>query len=440
MRRAFPIGFTLIEMLVAMTASLLLLGAVMTIFQILGDTVRKSRQMGDLDSQICSFKGMILNDLAGVTARKTASGLDCPADPAQGASGYFEIIEGPNSDLLDFSVTPPYDRSTNDPGPTAASNDRIVGDSDDLLFFTTQNVAGNPFYGKFEDATIEAPQAEVIYFCTPTPDTSNPTLYTLRRRQLLIVGSFSTPTPPFDSNSSQAFSVWGNNWATFFDRFDLSVRLESGRIILNSGEDLLARTNRFAHHPLLSGTNVAISKLDLSAGSGVWSILPLSGARAGEDILFTNVLAFDVKVVDEKPDVRERRTTTTARLQPGDSDFWIIGDTAELAPSGDVYVDLGFNAGRPVGKPAVTWGYFCNYGTGTSAHVLAALANTSRTYDTWSKLYMTNNTSDDGNLVVDVDEGPPYPAALPGIQITLRLYDSNSKTIKQTTISQTFKR
>jgi prepilin-type N-terminal cleavage/methylation domain-containing protein len=431
-------AFTLIEMLVAMTASLILLGSVMTIFQILGETVRKSRQMGDLDSQICSFKGIILNDLAGVTARRSAAGLDCPANAGVGASGYFEIVEGPNSDLLDFSVNPPYDRSTNISGPTPASNDRIVGDTDDLLFFTTQSVSGNPFYGKFDDGTIESPQAEVAYFCTPTPDTANPTLYTLRRRQLLIVGSFSTPTPPFDSNSSQAFSVWGNNWVTFLDRYDLSVRLESGRIILNNGADLLARTNRFAHHPLLSGTNVSIAKLNLAPGSAVWNVLPLAGSRSGEDILFTNVLTFDVKVVDNKADVRERRTANTSRLQPGDRDFWSSGATAEIAPAGNVYVDLGFNAGRPNGVAAVPWGYFCNYGSGTGTHVLSGSAGTARTYDTWTTLYMTNSLSDDGNLVVDADEGPPYPTALPGIQITLRLYEPSSKSIRQTTITQSF--
>lgn len=439
MRRGRRWGFTLIEMLVAMTASLILLGAVMTIFQILSETVRKSRQMGDLDSQICSFKGMILNDLAGVTARSTSLGLDCPADPAT-ASGYFEIIEGPNSDLLDYSVTPRYDRSGNVPGPTADSNDRIVGDTDDLLFFTTQSVSGSPFYGKFDDATIESNQAEVAYFCRKTPGTANPTLYTLHRRQLLIVGSFSTPTPPFDSNSSQAFSVWGNNWGTFLDRYDLSVRLENGRIILNGGGDLLTRRNRFAHAPSLSGTNVSLTKLNLVPGSGVWSVLPLAGSRVGEDILLTNVLAFDVKVVDNKSDVRERRTTDTARLQPGDFGFWTIGSAAEILPLGDVCVDLGFNASRPNAITAVPWGYFSNYGSGTSTHVLAGSAETNRTYDTWSLQYMTNNVSDDGNAVVDADEGPPYPAPLPGIQITLRLYEPSSKAIRQTTITQSFRK
>ena len=433
MRRTRKQAFTLIEMLVAMTASLILLGSVMTIFQILGDTVRKSRKMGELDSEICSFKGIILNDLAGVTARRSASGLDCPANAGLGASGYFEIIEGPNSDLLDFSVTPPYDRSTNMAGPTGASNDRIVGDTDDLLFFTTQSVSGNPFYGKFEDSTIESPQAEVAYFCTPTPGTANPTLYTLRRRQLLIVGSFSTPTPPFDNNSSQAFSVWGNNWATFLDRFDLSVRLESGRIIVNSGMDLLARRNRFAHHPSISGKNVAITKLNLAPNSPV---LTLGGSRAGEDILFTNVLAFDVKVIDNKPDVRERQTATTARMQPGDEQFWVSGTAAEIVPSGNVYVDLGFNAGRPAASQPVQWGYFANYGPGV--HGLSGSATTARTYDTWTTYYMTNSLDDDGIGGADDDEGPPYPTPLAGVQITLRLYEPSSKAIRQTTITQSF--
>jgi hypothetical protein len=439
MRRIHIQAFTLIEMLVALTASLILFGSVMTIFQILGETVRKSRQMGELDSQICSFKGIVLNDLAGVTARRSASGLDCPANAGVGASGYFEIIEGPNSDLLDFSVTPPYDRSTNMAGPPGGdSNDRIVGDTDDLLFFTTQSVSGDPFYGKFEDATIESPQAEVAYFCTRTPDTANPTLYTLRRRQLLIVGSFSTPTPPFDNNSSQAFTEWGSNWVTFLDRYDLSVRLETGRIILNGGTDLLARRNRFAHDPSISGANVGIAKLNLAQNSPVWNVLSLAGTRSGEDILFTNVLSFDVKVIDNKPDVRQRQTTNTARMQPGDLDFWTSGTTSEVVPSGNVYVDLGFNASRPAGFQAVSWGYFGNYGSGTSSHVLSGTVATSRTYDTWTTHYMTNSLSDDGNAVVDDDEGPPYPTPLAGIQITLRLYEPSSKAIRQTTISQSF--
>jgi hypothetical protein len=71
--------------------------------------------------------------------------------------------------------------------------------------------------------------------------------------------------------------------------------------------------------------------------------------------------------------------------------------------------------------------------------VLSGAPQTARTFDTWSRQYMSNNISDDGNNVLDDDEGPPYPTQLSGIQITLRLYDPRSKIIRQTTIVKSFK-
>jgi prepilin-type N-terminal cleavage/methylation domain-containing protein len=118
-------GLTLVEMLVAMTASLILFGAVVTVFQILGDAVSRSRRTGRLDSDMCSLRLQLQQDLAGVTANKDTNGLLCEVDSGS-VTGYFEFIEGPNNDLIDYSVVPPYDRSTNASRVWCASGSELV--------------------------------------------------------------------------------------------------------------------------------------------------------------------------------------------------------------------------------------------------------------------------------------------------------------------------
>jgi hypothetical protein len=427
-------GLTLVEMLVAMTASLILFGAVVTIFQILGDAVGKSRRAGRLDSDLCSIRTRLQQDLAGATANRSADGLQVEINSGS-VSGYFEVIEGANSDLLDYSVSPAYNRATNIAGPTAASNDRIVGDTDDLLLFTTRNVTLDPFVGKFGNTTLTAEQAEVAYFCRPTdgtPAPTNPKLYTLYRRQLLIIGGF--PRPPFASDGSMPFTSWGDFYATY----DLSARREdlgaSGvRIVLNTANDLQRRRNRFAHDPVCSGTTRDLHPLLPNHPNNV---LALAGTRQDEDVLATNVLAFDVRMLD--PQAVERQRTEdplTVRMQPADQLYW-TKKSNNLATATPVYGDLGFNAFAAFHPDANTApGVFSGYGR--SGNCLVGTATTSRTYDTWTSLYVSNLQDDDNNgMVDDAPERAPYSQPLGGIQVVIRLYDSDTKTVKQATITQ----
>lgn len=424
-------GMTLIEMLVAMTASLILFGAVVTILQILGDAVGRSRRAGRLESDMCSVRTRLQLDLAGVTANRDANGLQVEVDSGS-VSGYFEAIEGPNSDLLDYSVNPAYDRSTNDAGPRAVSNDRIVGDTDDLLFFTTRNVTLDPFMGRLGSETITADSAEVAYFCRPTPNTSNPTLYTLYRRQLLIIGGY--PRSPFSSEGTMALPMPDTtfsytspavraNWNAFYNLYDLSARRENNVLVLNTANDLQRRRNRFAHDPLCSGgaQDQILLPLD-TRNENPHSVLALDVPRQDEDVLATNVLAFDVRLLD--PEAVERQAGNTVRMQPGDRDYWTT--ITNLADSNPVYADLGFNAFAAFhGRPSVP-GDFSGYGR--PGHSLSGAAATNRTYDTWTSFYAAINS-----------ERAPYSAQLGGIQVTLRLYDSQTRSVKQATIRQSFK-
>jgi hypothetical protein len=419
-------GLTLVEMLVAMTASLILFGAVVTIFQILGEAVSRSRHAGRLDSELCSIRTRLQQDLAGVTANKDANGLLCEVNSGS-VSGYFEVIEGPNSDLVDFSTGTPFNRATNAPGPTQQSNDGIVGDTDDLLFFTTRNVMLDPFIGKFGSTTASAEQAEVAWFCRPTPGTSNPTLYTVYRRQLLIVAGFR---PPFASDGSMPWT----SWPVFYSLYDVSARREDRgtdgvKFVLNTANDLQRRRNRFGHD---AGNLADISPIPSPASA---ASLAFTGARENEDVIATNALAFDVRLED--PRGQERQIIgQTVRMQPSDEKYWLTNNN--LVTTTPVYGDLGFNAFSTAQSGAAPGDFG---GFGRAGHRLTGSGTSARVYDTWTSFYATNNQDDDGINGTDDDaERAPYPDQLPGIKIVIRLYDPDTKSVKQATIMQSLRK
>ena len=418
-------AFTLVEMLVATAATLILLGIVMTMFEILGEAVNESRTVGELEAQLRTVSTLLQQDLLGTSVNADSRGLTCPADSSTG-NGYFEVIEGPNTDLWDSSGSG-FDKSGTTPGPGNSSDDRIVGDTDDLLFFTTQSISQEPFSGNFGiNSTTTSADAEVVWFCKPTPNSSNPTLYTLYRRCLLVVGQF--PESPFDSQGSKPYT------SDFFELYDLSARCEvsngNQRMQLNTLQDLLLRRNRFAHYDF----SMTDPPFVLASVIATRPVLAFSGSRIGEDVLMTNVLSFDVRLLD--PTASERRLGVT-RLTPGDKDYWAASLNSGSSP---IYVDLGYNSSNTTSTPANS--DFSGYGMNN--HRLQATKTTHRTWDTWSNSYTTNGIDDDlisdvNNISIDNStELPPYSSQLQGIQITIRCYDPSSKKIRQTTVINSF--
>ena len=419
-------AFTLVEMLVATAATLILLGIVMTMFEILGEAVNESRTVGELEAQLRTVSTLLQQDLLGTSVNADSRGLTCPADSSTG-NGYFEVIEGPNTDLWDSSGSG-FDKSGTTPGPGNSSDDRIVGDTDDLLFFTTQSISQEPFSGNFGiNSTTTSADAEVVWFCKPTPNSSNPTLYTLYRRCLLVVGQF--PESPFDSQGSMPYT------SDFFELYDLSARCEvsngNQRMQLNTLQDLLLRRNRFAHYDF----SMTDPPFVLASVIATRPVLAFSGSRIGEDMLMTNVLSFDVRLLD--PTASERRLGVT-RLTPGDKDYWAASLNSGSSP---IYVDLGYNSSNTTSTPANS--DFSGYGMNN--HKLQATKTTHRTWDTWSNSYTTNGIDDDlisdVNTTISIDnstELPPYSSQLQGIQITIRCYDPSSKKIRQTTVINSF--
>ena len=435
-------GMTLVEMMVATTMSLIIMGIIAQLFGMLGKGVTGSRSTLTLSEQLRAVGNTLRTDLAGLTVPTLP-----PAAPDSDV-GYLEIIEGPAID---------------DPGLPRTS---LTGDCDDSLLLTTRSL-GNPFVGRFENGAIESQFAEVAWFCVEAPvqPVAGSTLYTLHRRQLLVI--------PYVG--AGAFSASGSNWirgslSTVSGTYDLSLRAvpaggtDPPYLLPNSLTDLTKRENRFLHN--LSGTisNANYPYDDFSQNLAATG--PHTALRAGEDVALTNVVAFDIRLFE--PNVAVKVTpANTAALVPGDPGY----PSGSSTPAKGGYIDLipsltssatSVGAVFPtVGVPAFqTHGVFV---TGTSgANNSQSLRPTVGTktfgiYDTGSLHYESNGVDEDndgstdegadgvdsnGDGVID-DAGeretsPPYPVALRGIEVRIRCYEPQSRQVRQVTVRHTF--
>jgi prepilin-type N-terminal cleavage/methylation domain-containing protein len=444
-------GMTLVEMMVATTATLILMAAVAQVFAVFGSALSDSRSMVELDARIRTVAARLRSDLAGATARPLP-----PLDP-QAGEGYFEIIEGPLNDLS-----------------ASVGTSNLAADTDDVLLFTTRN-SDTPFLGRSGNSGgfVESTAAEVAWFLRPTVTdttttppkyTSNPTTFTLYRRQLLVVGLAGFA--PFSSNANTAPAT---SWSSFFEQYDISARVTtSGTVTPNTLSDLTRRESRFLHSRVTAAFPFPfVLHQDYPAPDGL-VFTGASSSRVGEDVVLTNVLSFDVRVFDP---VAPIDVVADAAVGPGDRGA--TGGTGSAASG--AYVDLG-NA-SPAG-PSGLAPRFSGYGdpkAGTGANGLVGSATDRRTYDTWSTHYESNGIDEDKhpNAIDDDNDGtvdepdenygpdqgsdgldnnndgqvdeiaeqetsPPYPYPLRGVEVRIRCYEPASRQVRQVTVRHTF--
>lgn len=468
-------AMTLVEMLVATAATLILMAAVAQAFAVFGSAITGSRGVLDLDARMRSVAWRLRSDLAGITVRPV------PPITPESAQGYLEIIEGPASDVEDIT------------GTVLAAN-AFVGptDVDDILLFTTQS-ANPPFTGRAPGTgqSFESTVAEVAWFARPTPGTANPPTYTLYRKQLLVMGYVGVPPFSGGDTNSVDWATAGSSWSALYNSpCDVSVRREGNTLVPNTLADLSRREARFLHN--LSGVAVfpyfflggnshqavvtgnptqlpaALAGLTfdpvLNVDDDSDSTADEAGERAprqGEDVVLTDVVAFDVRVFDPGALVTQEVVSPgpplvlkPTPLVPGDDNTVYTGG----ASSGSgAYVDLGHGFSGNSLLPSGMTPHYAGVGqpVGSSSDTLE------RTYDTWTLAYEANGRDDDNqygidqafdgednaiggvanNLIDDPAEfetRPPYPYPLRGIEVRIRCYEPSSRQVRQVTVRHTF--
>lgn len=401
-------GMTLIEMLVATTMTLIIMGVVAQLFGFVGNGVSASRASLEVSAQLRSVAHKLRTDLGGITVETL------PPVRADSDSGYLEIIEGSGTD-------------------TSLGLAQLVGDIDDVLMFTTAS-HGTPFVGQLGSAstTIESPYAEVAWFCQPAGAAADGTpLYTLHRRQLLVMNYVGDDGGVFHGANSNSIA---DALPAAYTGYDLSLRrdLNLNRTFPNGLSDLTKRENRFLHN--FTGAVSAVAFPYENTLTNLGTNGPLSGTRTGEDIVLTNVLAFDVRVFDPTAEVLESAGAGVA-MTPGDPGY--ASGASFLSPVYGAYVDMGVT------------------GAGHFGIMNASSKLSDTTYDTWSTHYEfnginedgvsvadqgTNGIDDDGNGIIDDEQetSPPYPYPLRGLEVRIRVYEPSSRQVRQVTVRHTF--
>jgi len=492
-------GLSLIEVMIALTMTLIVLGAMITIFSRASREMSYKRAMMELHSRLRVPAELLRSDMERVTVELRPWALESSPD------GYFEYIEGPRRDTSDFTanLTIIAGRPVLIP-----STEAIRGDFDDIIAMTVRS-DGVPFTGRWVNAageivTIKSNMAEVIWY-TDFLDRNGDGLLSINepvsvyRRVLLIRPDLA----PADLRTINNVPL---SQQSFFLANDISVSFASGGIYANSLEDLAKRENRFGRYtrpvpPYTVPPNDAfpyildrdfLRSVELNeANLGQLANLavgpptpnpqgPLVRQYAGIDLVIADVMSFDVRIWSPNAPVFQANAVNfndNVTVSPGDPPYaglianGAVGDLTNSVGLG-AFVDLGY--GGDLGLGPVWY-------TGTANNVMnspvfstapnpksglqypfvlgSLTIGFDTVYDTFSTHYETNNLNDDPLVDLLIDEGtngldddtfngvddvgerevePPYPFDVRGFKITMRVVHPESAQVHQKSVVQSY--
>ena len=178
-------------MLVAMALSLIMMFSVVSLFSYVTTGIGRSRAVSEMTDRARAVAFRLEQDLDGITVDLSKGAWISP----QSAQGYFEFIEGPDTDYTYLN-------------PSVDGLDTLAGDMDDVLMFTVRNDK-QPFVGLLFDGvddnvngvpgvgaiSIESPLAEVVYWVEKSADSSGRITGKLYRQVRPIVPKSSLVGP-----------------------------------------------------------------------------------------------------------------------------------------------------------------------------------------------------------------------------------------------------
>lgn len=139
-------GFTILEVLIALTASLLLMLGLARTYKLLGDKITERQSEMDLSTRLRDIAIRMRDEL-----RRATCEMNPPASE-QAAEGYLVYHEGPFTDttMIQGSVPHPTPRNV------TFFPDSRYGDVDDYLAFTARAREGAPFMGFIPRGVLDA--------------------------------------------------------------------------------------------------------------------------------------------------------------------------------------------------------------------------------------------------------------------------------------------
>ena len=463
-------GFTLIELLIAMSLTLILVYAIAEFYAFIGETVRDGRAGIEMGGAMRAATQRLKKDLDMMTVRVVRPPLD-----ANNGMGYFEIKEGAAADGDVNADGTPDVQIVNENGiPTqtdntknqflASSSTSMFGDTDDVIAFTVR-AQGEPFYGRRYNGNtgaydqVQSDLAEVVWFSSFIDKNADQTWNiadeprVLVRRLLLVLPSAPNLGAPqgnvFQHNDISAHRDGNGNWAP------------------NSIVDLGDPHNRFLHQNVQQANNNGYQAgsalpnpmlLDANNANNV-AIFQMGGNSQGDDVILSNLLAFDVQVYDPlAPLIADNTNVNAAQkaLAPGDPGFFSIlngmNANAYAVIGRGAYVDLGYypNLNPPSLFSAKMYTNVNSPNSGYGAGPPYFYDTYTQTYERDGRDQFNDNKQDqafdgldnDGQNGID-DFGerettPPYAPGLRGIQIRVRMYEPSTRQVRQGTIVSDF--
>lgn len=426
-------GLTLIELLIAVGLTLIIIAAMIRAFKTSSESISLGRAKMDMHNKIRVVTETLRRDLQNATH---------VPNPRLTQDGYFEIVEGEESDV-----------------DHAALDNSFIGDHDDILALTVRS-EGEPFRGRFNGGFVESYMAEVVWWVqhadsgtgTEPGYDGNLKLY---RRVLLIrpTGVDLTVLP----------AAQQTNILTYYANNDVSVRPDgAGGLLTNSLADLSNRANRFAH-------NSTLFPHEFFTGGTASSLFnrALTGVDEGFDLMLDECVAFDVKVFDPTAEVFMPVNVGSSVGQvvdyddPGFNDPSAANDilrefppasNAGAYPQAGGYVNLGydpdatdvlgfgndrwfnnqaFENGYTFGNPAT----YCTWWAGYEADGLDQDAD--GLFDEGSDGLDNDNTSGiDDNL--ERETQPPYAYPIRSLEIRVRMIEKKTNQILQKSVRESF--
>lgn len=144
-------GFSLIEVMIAMTMTLIVLGAMMAAFAYGSQEMRKGRAAVNLMSKLQVSAELLRSDLDKITLEAKPHHFE-----AGSAAGYLEIVDGSRTD---------FNREDLETNSRTGGDNSYRGDNDDIIAFTGK-ATEEPFLASSGGSIRQSHYAEIVWFAS----------------------------------------------------------------------------------------------------------------------------------------------------------------------------------------------------------------------------------------------------------------------------------